>query len=382
MSAVPVSISIAARYLQSRVLNLPTSPAARRRRGGVSELPAYLELVWGDALATDPSLWIVGWELTRKTSFAARLIDLLADWLITHNKTTCVYTHAGLVRSFAGSRPSANDIACVPGLWADIDVRDPVHAEQHLPPSLDTVRSFLATLPLVPSVIVFTGHGVLAWWLFNEHFFIDTPMQRGEIATLSLRWQASLRERLGYAMDATHDLARLTRPAGVVNRKSAPVATRIVEQNGRRYSLDDFRDVGLPEIDVASPEARGRGHHANDHDAKFPPARLEPILRGCAWLRHCYRDRRMLPEPQWHAMLSIVGRTVDGEASAQSFSEGHPEYTALATRKKLAHALVSPGPSRCAWIDETTGGRWCGGCACKALGLRSPLQLGRMVEDA
>jgi hypothetical protein len=244
----------------------------------VSELLTYLVLVWGDALVTDPGLWIVGWELARKTSFSARSVDDLARWLEQQNERSCVYVHAGLVRFFTGSRPSVNDIACVPGLWADIDVRGPVHAEQHLPPSLDVVRSFLTTLPLAPSVVVFTGHGVLAWWLFNEPFFIDTRVQRGEIARLSVRWQAFLRQRLGYAMDHTADLCRLTRPAGVVNRKSAPVVTRIVEQNARRYSLDDFRDVGLPQIDVASTDGRARGQ-----DAKFPPARLEPIIEGCAW---------------------------------------------------------------------------------------------------
>jgi len=287
----------------------------------------------------------------------------------------CVYLHAGLVRSFAGSRPSVGDIACVPGLWADVDYDDTVHRALGLPPDGDTVLRFLAALPLRPSVIVFSGHGFLVWWLFREPFFIDTPRSRGEIATLSVRWQAYLRSRLGYAMDYTADLARLTRPAGVVNRKAAPVLTRVVEKTACRYSRDDFVDIGLPEIEV---ESRNPTNRANE--SAFPPARLGAILRGCAWLRHCYRDRQTLSEPEWHAMLGIVGRTVDGDESAQRFSHGHPTYSPTATQKKLSRAVTSAGPRTCAWISAATAGAWCSGCACKALGLRSPLQLGR-IED-
>ncbi len=307
------------------------------------ELLAYLACIWGDALATDPTLRVVGWEKSHQTSFATRNTDDLARWLIAQNKTSCVYVHVGLVRSFSGSRPCANDIACVPGLWADVDVRDPVHAEPNLPPSLDVVRSFLATLPLVPSVVVFTGHGLLGWWLFREPFFVDCDADREKIATLSARWQAYLRERLGFAMDATHDLARLTRPAGVVNRKAAPpVATRIVAENERRYSLDDFVDVGLPEIG-ATPK-----HRAID-DAKFPPARLEPIVRGCAWMRHCCEDAAMLSEPDWYAMLGVLGRCEDGARIAHEWSRPYPRYTKRETDRE-----TPPRAHRCRTGDVRT----------------------------
>lgn len=340
-----------------------------------SACESYLTTVWGDALAADPLLHLVTWRLDGRTSATFADVRSAAGWLTATviGSPSCVYVHAGLTRgSFLGTtRPRAEEIDAIPGLWADIDYQDAVHAAPNLPPTLQIVLDFLDAIVLKPTVVVHTGHGVLAWWLFREPWIFEDADSRALAAELSTRWQAYLRGRLGYALDPTSDLARVTRPAGVLNRKAVPVPTSVIWETDRRYSPQDFLDVGLP--DVADRLRHGQAIM----DGRFPPARIEPILSGCAWLRHCYNDRVRLPEPEWHAMLSIVGRTVNGSDNAHEFSRGHPDYSLLATEKKLSGALQA-GPRTCDWIAQTTGGRWCAECPARLIGLKSPIVMGRL----
>lgn len=106
-------------------------------------------------------------------------------------------------------------------------------------------------------------------------------------------------------------------------------------------------------------------------------AHLPAILEGCAWLRHTQADAATLAEPEWYAMLGIVGRCRDGARAAHAFSKPHPHYKRADTAKKLRHALQDAGPVTCARVAAELGGadRYCG--TCPAWGtITSPVVLG------
>lgn len=106
-----------------------------------------------------------------------------------------------------------------------------------------------------------------------------------------------------------------------------------------------------------------------------PPARVESILEGCGWLRHCVADAATLPEPEWYGLLSVVGRCEDGVRLAHEYSRPYPQYQPVETQKKVEHALADAGPITCARVEAEFGGGWCQECAHRGQ-IRSPIVLG------
>lgn len=107
---------------------------------------------------------------------------------------------------------------------------------------------------------------------------------------------------------------------------------------------------------------------------------FQPILDGCAFMRHCRDDAASLSEPHWHASLSIVGRCADGEQHAHEMSAPHPEYDSEATQRKLEHAVRDAGPRTCRSIEEDLGFGGCVDCPHRGT-ITSPIQLGYVGQD-
>jgi hypothetical protein len=129
----------------------------------------------------------------------------------------------------------------------------------------------------------------------------------------------------------------------------------------------------------ANPEAAAANSHgAGDDERK---AELGPMLAGCSWLRHTRDDAAELREPEWYAMLGLVGRTRAGKQAAHEFSAPHRSYQRAATEKKLQHALTDAGPATCAFIAEELGqfDTHCAHCA-HWRKIESPITLGRKTK--
>lgn len=128
-------------------------------------------------------------------------------------------------------RIKADDVAGIPALWADIDYAHPAHKKDGLPPQDAALALCDALEPA--SIIVHTGHGYQAYWLFDSFWWLhQQASERLRAALLMQRWQAGLAEKAremgGWALDATHDLSRVLRLPGTVNHKGEPVAVEVV----------------------------------------------------------------------------------------------------------------------------------------------------------
>lgn len=131
------------------------------------------------------------------------------------------------------------------GLWADIDIADPdVHAKWNLPPSIEAAQELLAAAECEPTLVVHSGHGLQAWWLFKEFWTFDSEDQRMAAAGLAQRWNTTLQVRAAerqWVVDSTFDLARVMRVPGTVNRKGSPVMpVRLLKADGPRYEAEDI----------------------------------------------------------------------------------------------------------------------------------------------
>lgn len=223
--------------------------------GGNSAALTFLEAVFG---AKPDEAYIYIWQPSERDAGGAGVsvwfqdIAKAAEYAL-ENAGKDAYIGCALSPQAFGPRRrcKAEDALGITALWADVDFASPVHKKPNLPPDEAAALELLNDMPLRPSVIVHTGHGVQAWWVLHEPWVFESPEERREAAELVRRWQSLLQIKAaasGWTVDATHDLARVLRLPGTTNTKAEPVPVRILELSERRYNPSDFEPY-LPELE-------------------------------------------------------------------------------------------------------------------------------------
>lgn len=202
----------------------------------------FLELLWTDK----PSdLYLLIWTLQDKRSRWFRNIEESAAAVAQTPQD--VYVGVGLSpRDYGPSRrcPS-EEIAGLAGLWADFDLNSDAH-KRALPATIPDALSIIpAEIP--PTIVVATGNGAHAWWLFKEPWIFDDAAERESAARLIARWHTLLRLNAaarGWAFDRLSDLARVLRIPCTVNGKDPgnPKPVTLFSRTDRRYNPSDFDD--------------------------------------------------------------------------------------------------------------------------------------------
>lgn len=156
----------------------------------------------------------------------------------------------------AKRRIAVDSSAGIYGLWADIDIAtdDPdVHKKFGLPPTEEAALELIEACGMKPTMIVHSGHGLQAWWVFAEPWLFRTDADRLAAADLARRWHATLRVRAaerGWTIDSTFDLSRVMRVPGTMNLKSDPVPVTLLLADGPVYNPDDVEEFILDEDQV------------------------------------------------------------------------------------------------------------------------------------
>ena len=125
----------------------------------------------------------------------------------------------------------ASEAIGITGITVDLDIASPAHAKENLPPTVEDALALLEEASegaLPPSIVIHSGHGLQAWWLFREPWYFDSDAERQRAVALIRDWQATIRfaaARHGWTVDATHDLARVLRLPGTLNSKTTKDGT-------------------------------------------------------------------------------------------------------------------------------------------------------------
>lgn len=187
----------------------------------------FLAGLWG----TEPPGRVQLFRLRDRRCFypqAVHACDYYADGQVD------VYTCVALTddRAVAGAtrrtgRPTAQDARAIAGLWLDIDIDGGPAGKTGGAPTLDAATE-LAHSVTTPTVIVHSGHGIHAWYLFADGpWQFRTVDDQQAAATAARQWDQLHRRHAaehGWGLDHTHDLARLLRLPGTLNGKSDPPA--------------------------------------------------------------------------------------------------------------------------------------------------------------
>jgi hypothetical protein len=163
--------------------------------------------------------------------------------------TSCVWMSVGLLRpGLTTGRGCSNDVVALPGVWAEIDYGKP-----GAPPDIETALAIVAAMPLRPTIIVHTGHGIHCYWLFHELMELPGSAERGLAQSYLLGWRDVLNKELkkrGYGnADSIYDLARVLRPVGTENCKDASNRLPVIcldYNETTRYLPEDFEQY-IPE---------------------------------------------------------------------------------------------------------------------------------------
>ena len=222
------------------------------------ETERFLGVLFGGATSQGQQIGI--FTLPDKHTRHFPLADQAAEYALRRAGGAAVYFHVGLAARRHGSRSRCEDIGAIGGLWADIDMSAPWRAEKPLPKTVEEARQVLGRMPFPASIIVHSGYGLHAYWLFKEPWVFKYEEERELAARTARSWHGlvcSEAERLGWEMENLGDLARVLRLPGTYNRKDEknPVECRILELdlNGR-YGPEGFEAyLGKAEASPSSP---------------------------------------------------------------------------------------------------------------------------------
>lgn len=108
------------------------------------------------------------------------------------------------------------------GLFADVDFAHEAHGnKKNYPPTAEDARW---CLPLDPTWVIHTGHGLHAVYLFEEPYYFENSADKNKAFKISYRLGQAIRARArrkGWDLDATHEFTRGFRLPGTANYKGA-----------------------------------------------------------------------------------------------------------------------------------------------------------------
>lgn len=212
----------------------------------------FIRELWGIC----PSDWIVEFNLLqyrptqenpdakRMRALFYRVDQVLSDWetisenLWHLNKSQIENIHHGVNPRFQRPRKHGlnSDVSHYVAVWVDVDFNE---TEQAVRKQFGETAVDLRARRLGPSVIVESGRGLHAYWLFDKPY---TKEQARPIC-------AGIQDYFKIS-DAVHDPRRVLRVPGFANLKDAknPCWCRIAEATWERFVIERFKDFAISDL--------------------------------------------------------------------------------------------------------------------------------------
>jgi len=325
----------------------------------------------------------------RTEYFAVADIEAAADLAMQLAPEAHVYVNSGLLGSIPTSGRGSNaDVTFSAISTLDYDVGDEGHKQAlSRPDSKDDVHGFLEELP-GPTAIMDSGNGLLVIWTLDTPFQIESEEDRREAAQLQKDFQAYVRHhaknKFGWELDKTSDLARLVRVGGTQNHKSDPAKPVAFWPDSKFHAGPPLSQAQMRAAAASiSPRAAlrrapVRGFHADAAETETSQGRqpvLESIVAGCAFMDHWEANAAVLTEPEWKAGIDIAVPCIGSRRQIHKISSAYPGYSKEETDAKVDRALEGPPPRTCENIASEVGFDGCDTCLYRGQ-FASPIGLG------
>uniref|UniRef100_UPI0012EC03FE hypothetical protein n=1 Tax=Solidesulfovibrio alcoholivorans TaxID=81406 RepID=UPI0012EC03FE len=320
-------------------------------------------------------------KMVTNKPFHINEIDKIAKYCIDSNELCHVYFGLGLLSSpTKDNKRATNDtVSCLTGFWADIDYGNVGHSKNNLPPTYDDAILLLDGIEK-PSIIVATGGGIHAYWVFNEPIIIGDS-NRDFIANSLKCFQKSIIQNgisHEWAVDNTANLAQMLRVPETINYKYNKL-TSIVETTDIKYNAkifcDNYTECKMQNNNYGKEEIAGTDYIADICDYNSI-SEYFLLKTGCKWINYCETNSYNLSEPEWYAMLSIVSRIGSGRQHCHDISKNYSNYSYDETENKIQQAQEKGGPFTCTNIKNTFKNNVCKHCPFSNI-ISSPIQLSK-----
>lgn len=285
--------------------------------------------------------------------------DVCEDWINSRSHSHNIYFGmAPLVEGLSDrQKGSVKDVVALTSLWIDIDFGYDAHKSKKNPADEKQAIDLIGAFPLEPSILIRSGHGFHAHFLFDKCLRINSEEDRNKAKDLSsgfFRAMNGLAVHRGFQLDSVQNLDRILRVPGTRNFKAN--TERDVElvyaDFSRRYSLEDLLSEygGSQRSRIRRPRTR---KHIVSH--------AEKMLNTCEFLKYCHDEAEALPEPHWFAMITTLAGIEGGESMIHLLSERYPGYSDEETQTKTDRVCTSYESYSCKRIGEIHPGI-CDGC--------------------
>lgn len=215
----------------------------------------FLTALWGPKPPPGllPYLWAKQGD--KKRTFSLEHFVGVPGFVTTWRAADVYVGGAATAKKSAPSvRPKAKDAAAIPGLWLDADVGAG---------KCETIEDALAITRLIeePSLLVASGGGVHAWWLFDEPWIFADDDERAEAAAMLAGWVDAHCQASGRKLDSVGELGRVMRLPGTFNQKQTPERpVALLDQTGRVFPREAFGiHARARQARAATADAEGGG---------------------------------------------------------------------------------------------------------------------------
>lgn len=230
-----------------------------------------------------------------------------AGWAVAKNATLNAYVSIAALRpGWQGDKATKEDVGSVGWLWVDVDPRP----GEELEPERVRILALLTTnLPKgvpPPSVIIDSGRGFWGLWRLAQPVVMPPADSDGWDAARAMVEDRNRGLEFAFGADACHNMERVMRLPGTVNRKPGGRLARVVRADASVFDLTAFPAVPDPKAGGAVAVA-GRGAPALATDLPAVPFDAS--------------GRPDLPVSDRTKMLIVQGRDPDDPGRHKSRSE-------------------------------------------------------------
>ncbi len=220
----------------------------------------FLTAIFGDKPANHN---ILVWTLNRsedskRNNFFTSIEEAASYAMQNKPEGTDTYFCVGTLPKLKKGRGKLADVLGIGSIHLDVDIQNAAaHKKNNLPATIEEAIAFVNSVALKPSIIVFSGYGIHAYWLLKKFISFDDEETRQAAMKLIESWQKMFKwkaAQLGYDVDATQDITRVLRVPDTMNWKvpEAPVEANVLFLDTTlRYTPGQIHDY-LDELRAAN----------------------------------------------------------------------------------------------------------------------------------